>query len=106
MQSMVRMHQAMLWVHFGVMVLGCWLLASPWTLGYNEAGNWGVNVAQVTAERGLSPPASRAWLLTLSDMACGFALLAFGGLSLFFRHRWAQWGSCFTGLWLLAAPAA
>ncbi|HEY3699992.1 MAG TPA: vitamin K epoxide reductase family protein [Spongiibacteraceae bacterium] len=104
MQQMLAMHQQMLWVHFSVLLLGCWQLTAPAILGYNEAGNWGADVVRVMAERDLAVPALRAHWLTLSDMGSGVLLLAFGGLSLFYSQRWAQWGTCFTGIWLLFAP--
>lgn len=104
MQEMLRMHQKMLWVHFAVILLGFWCLTAPYILGYQESGNWGVAQARVMIERDLAPPDWRAAALTWSDMGSGILLIVFGSLSLFWRHRWAQWGSCFTGIWLLFAP--
>ncbi|HEX5738350.1 MAG TPA: vitamin K epoxide reductase family protein, partial [Hydrogenophaga sp.] len=42
--------------------------------------------------------------LMASDIASGALLVLFGGLSLFWRLRAAQWGTCAVGLWLLCAP--
>lgn len=104
MLQMLRMHQQKLWVHFAVILLGVWCLTAPAILGYAEPGNWGTDLARVSAERDLAPPEWRAVALTWSDRASGLLLIAFGTLSLFQRQRWAQWGSCFTGIWLLFAP--
>lgn len=94
----------MLWTHFSVILLGCWLIASPAMLGYLDPGNFGPRAYQVAAERGLAPPEARAQALRWSDIASGCLMILFGTLSLFWRHRWAQWGTCFTGIWLLFAP--
>ena len=104
MQQMQMMHLHLLWTHFVVVLLGGWLLASPFVLGYLDPGNFGPRVAEVTAERGLWAPEVRAQLMMWSDLASGVLLIAFGAVSLSYRHRWAQWGACFTGIWLLLAP--
>lgn len=104
MQKMLHMHQQMLWVHWVVILLGCWQLTAPFILGYAEPGNWGAGVARITSDRELASPALRAHWLTLSDVVSGALLILFGSLSLWYRQRWAQWGTCFTGIWLLFAP--
>jgi hypothetical protein len=104
MQMMYQQHLNKLWVHFGVIVLGCWLLASPAMLGYLEPGSWGPQVVHVTQERHLPLPDWRAHAMLWSDLVSGCLLIVFGSLSIFWRHRWAQWGTCFTGIWLLGAP--
>lgn len=106
MERMMEMHQQTLWVHFAIILLGAWCLTAPATLGYRDSGNWGTAVARVMVERNLATPEWRAEALAWSDMASGVLLVAFGSLSLFWRQRWAQWGSCFTGIWLLFAPLA
>jgi hypothetical protein len=104
MQMMYRQQLNKLWVHFGVIVLGCWLLASPAMLGYLDPGSWGPQVMRVTQDRHLAAPDWRAHAMMWSDLVSGCLLIVFGGLSLFWRHRWAQWGTCFTGIWLVGAP--
>jgi uncharacterized membrane protein len=59
---------------------------------------------QVTAERGLAPPALRMTWLGWSDMASGSLIMGFATLSLSRRFSWAQWGNACVGLWLLFAP--
>jgi hypothetical protein len=104
MQEMREMHLHTLWVHFTVILLGCWLISSPFVLGYTDPGNFGPRVAEITAERGLPSMELRAQLMMWSDIASGCLMIIFGGLSLFYRHRWAQWGTCLVGVWLLMAP--
>ena len=104
MLQMQSMHQNMLWVHFGNILLGFWLIASPWILGYAEESQVTQRVYEVTLERGLADPAVRGRWLAWSDTLSGALIVIFAGLSLFWRHRWAQWGSCAVGLWLISAP--
>ena len=104
MAQMMQMRQNNQWVHFAMIVLGVWCMTAPAILGYGEPGNWGVDLERVMAERKLMAPELRALALSWSDVASGALLVVFGSLSLFWRHRWAQWGSCFVGIWLLAAP--
>lgn len=104
MREMREGHQQTLWVHFAAMVLGLWLLTSPFTLGLTEPGNFGPRVMEVTQDRGLAAPELRARWLMVSDMVSGALIVLFAAFSLFWKHRWAQWGTCLVGLWLLTAP--
>lgn len=104
MQKMYVHHLNKLWVHFGVIVLGCWLIASPAILGLLDPGNFGPRVAQVTLDRHLVAPELRVLHMAISDIASGCLLILFGSMSLFWRLRKAQWGTCITGMWLLFAP--
>lgn len=71
-----------IWRDFANIVLGCWLIASPLTMGYFRAS------------------AKQAW----SDLLSGAAVVVLGVLTLFPRFDLARWGICFAGLWLLFAP--
>lgn len=104
MAAMQAMHGQMLWVHFAVIALGLWLATSPVVLGGLEAANVGVRVLEVTRSRGLPAIEARQMALAVSDVASGLLMVLFGSLSLRWRQRWAQWGTCAVGLWLLAAP--
>lgn len=104
MEQMRLGHMSRLWVHFGTIALGCWLLSSPATLGYLEPGNFGPEVARITAERNLAPPEIRAAWMMWSDLLNGALLVMLGTLSLSWRWRYAQWGTCLVGIWLLFAP--
>lgn len=104
MQMMVRQHRSMLWVHFLVVMLGFWLLTSPVTLDYLNMDVVDSGIARVTAERDLPPVEQRNVSMAWSDVISGILLIVFGTLSLSYRHRWAQWGNTFVGIWLLFAP--
>jgi hypothetical protein len=52
-------HSRYLWVWTTALLLGIWLLVSPFTLGYQNPSLLGERVAAVTADRGL-PPSSGA----------------------------------------------
>lgn len=75
-------HERMLWTRFGTLFLGLWLLAAPFTFGYNH-----------TPSR---------W----SDWISGFLLIFFGLLSM--KRKWSGWiwGGCLVGIWLQFAPLA
>ena len=100
------MHRAMLWPHYVAIMMGFWLIAAPFTLGYLREMAPDPSQLRVMAERGLSPFAHRAMLMTLSDVASGVLVVIFGLLSADSRRRfpWAQWANAFVGGWLLRAP--
>lgn len=70
-----------LWAHFVNLLLGVWLITSPFALGY------------------------RSNALVWSDVVSGAFVILFALLS-YSRRRgaWAQWANCFVGIWLLFAP--
>jgi hypothetical protein len=103
LQELRTSHANTLWVHFGNILLGCWLITAPAILGYSDS-DFAQRVFDITQERGLADPMLRAHWLMWSDMLSGALLVLFGGLSLVWRHRWAQWASCLVGLWLISAP--
>ena len=100
------MHRAMLWPHYVAVMVGFWLIFSPFTLGYLSEFSPDSNQLRVMAERGLSPFAHRAMLMTVSDIASGLLVVVFGLLSADARRRfpWAQWANAVVGGWLLFAP--
>ena len=104
MQSMRKMHFGMLWVHYFTIILGAWLLSSPFVFGSFEASGLSDAVWRVTAERGLADPAWRGAMLGRSDMISGLLIMLFGALSLSPRFSWAQWANAAVGVWLLFAP--
>lgn len=104
MQQMYDNHLQKLWTHFALIAFGAWLIAAPAVLGTLDPGNFGPQVLHVTQDRHLAAPELRAQRIVISDIASGCLLILFGTLSLCWRRRWAQWGACFTGIWLLFAP--
>lgn len=77
---MLRMHRKAIWGQWVSMFLGAWLVATPWTLGYeSQAMIW-------------------------SDTLTGLLVVGFSFLSLWPERAWSRWANCFAGLWLLFAP--
>jgi nucleoside-diphosphate-sugar epimerase/uncharacterized membrane protein len=103
---MVEDHRKMLWPHYLNLMLGFWLLTSPFTLGYMSNFVPDANQLRVMAERGLPAFELRNLLMTWSDVISGILVIVFSALSAnaWRRYPWAQWANAFVGLWLLFAP--
>ena len=103
---MVEDHRKMLWPHYLIMMLGLWLVASPFTLGYMSDFAPDANQLRVMAERGLPAFELRNLLMTWSDVLSGLLVITFGALSAnaWRRYPWAQWANATVGGWLLFAP--
>jgi nucleoside-diphosphate-sugar epimerase/uncharacterized membrane protein len=103
-RQMREQHFKLLWVHWLNILLGAWLLASPFAFGAFDGSGFSEAVLRVTAERGLADPAQRAAWLGTSDLVSGALIMIFGALSLSPRWSWAQWANAAVGTWLLFAP--
>lgn len=68
------------WPQYPIIILGLWLIASPFTFGYE------------------SP------LMTASDIVSGLLLLGLAAAVIVFQNGWANYANGFVGLWLLLAP--
>lgn len=105
-EIMVESHRNMLWPHYVNLMLGFWLLTSPFTLGYMSDFVPDANQLRVMAERGLPAFELRNLLMTWSDVISGILVIVFSMLSAdaWRRNSWTQWANAFVGLWLLFAP--
>ena len=103
---MVAAHREMLWPHYLSLMLGVWLLMSPFSLGYLNTFSPDGNVLRVMTERGLPSFEWRNLAMTWSDIASGILIVVFSWLALDAsrRHPWAQWANATVGGWLLFAP--
>ncbi|MBK5206160.1 MAG: NAD-dependent epimerase/dehydratase family protein [Polaromonas sp.] len=103
---MVEDHRKMLWPHYLSLMLGLWLLTSPFTLGYLSDFVPDANQLRVMAERGLPAFELRNLLMTWSDVISGLLVVVFSGLSANAsrRYPWAQWANAAVGFWLIFAP--
>lgn len=103
---MVESHRNMLWPYYLSMMLGFWLLTSPFTLGYMSDFVPDANQLRVMAERGLASFEVRNLLMAWSDVISGILVIVFSALSAdaWRRNPWAQWANAIMGLWLLFAP--
>ena len=79
MMQMVTMSH---WSQIPLLVLGLWLIVSPFTLGY------------------------RSVLLTWSDIISGILVIALGAIAFHTGRAWAAWANTFVGLWLAFSPLA
>jgi uncharacterized membrane protein len=68
------------WSQIPLLVLGLWLIASPFTLGY------------------------RSTLLTGSDIISGLLVVTLAATAFRTGRAWAAWANTFVGLWLALAP--
>ncbi len=103
---MLEDHRKMLWPHYLNLMLGLWLITSPFTLGYTSQFVPDANQLRVMAERGLPSFEWRNLAMTWSDVLSGVLVVAFSALSAdsYRRNPWAQWANAFVGFWLLFAP--
>jgi len=103
---MVESHRNMLWPHYLNLMLGLWLLSSPFTLGYMSDFVPDANQLRVMFDRGLPTFELRNLLMTWSDVISGILVIVFSVLSAdaWRRNPWAQWANACVGLWLLFAP--
>ncbi|MEO6624680.1 MAG: heavy metal-binding domain-containing protein, partial [Burkholderiaceae bacterium] len=103
---MVEDHRKMLWPHYLNLMLGAWLLTSPFTLGYLSDFVPDANQLRVMVERGLPSFELRNLAMTWSDVVSGLLVVVFSALSANAsrRYPWAQWANAFVGIWLLLAP--
>ncbi len=95
-------HARTLWCHFANVVLGMWLVASPFVFGLSQ--QW-MRAGDLVAPNGRGLAYSASWM-TLSDIAAGLLVVVFGLLSLSRDFGWARWSTAAVGLWVLFAPIA
>ena len=103
---MIDEHRKMLWPHYVNIVLGLWLAASPFALGYISDFAPDANVLRVMQERSLPSFEWRNLAMTWSDSVSGALIVIFSILaaSASRRFSWAQWANATIGFWLLLAP--
>ena len=105
-EMMRKDHRSMLWPHYANIVLGFWLIASPFALGYMSDYVPDANVLRVMEERGLPSFEFRNLAMTWSDVVSGVLIVIFSTLSASpsRRYSWSQWANAVVAFWLLFAP--
>ena len=104
--EMLQMHHRQtLWIYWLVVLLGIWMIAAPFALGYLNPGIW----VRPSGGRGVwfssdTHDALRATLTTWSDVVSGLLLVAFGWRALRPNRPVSLWICCFVGIWLSFAP--
>lgn len=79
--TMMLQHPTMeTWPQYPILILGLWLLASPFTFGYES------------------------FAMTASDLISGTLLIVLAALVLLRESGWANYANGLVGLWLLLAP--
>ncbi|MGI8892405.1 MAG: SPW repeat domain-containing protein [Bacteroidia bacterium] len=73
-------HRQISWVYFAIMVIGLWLIVTPFTFGYTGDA------------------------LIYNDILLGIAIIILSYLSLKPYNLWAQWIIVFIGLWFFVVP--
>ena len=103
---LVQHHRQTLWIPWTLVLLGVWLMLSPFMLGYLNEDLW----ARPSGGRGAwfaqteTYDALRAQLMTWSDVLSGLLLVVLGWRSLTPDRAVSRWAACFVGIWLILAP--
>lgn len=103
MEMMERRRIATLWCHFANLMLGVWLLSSPFIFGYFAIEPGDLDLPRLAGERALPEVGTRSLLMTWNDVISGVLIVLFSILSLR-RVSWAQWANAVVGTWLFFAP--
>lgn len=102
----VSHHRRTLWVPTLVVLLGVWMLSSPFTLGYTNLEP-SPDLVRVTQERLLDPVETRALRVAWSDGISGILLILLGlAWAAKPRRPVLPWTISIVGMWLLFAPIA
>ncbi len=105
MMMMHQHHRQTLWIYWTLIALGFWLIAAPFSFGYDVPKNW----VEPSGGRGVwfsdeLYTALRAELMTWSDILSGLLLVVFGWRTLTAGRPVSQWACCFVGIWITFAP--
>lgn len=103
MEMMENRRLSTLWCHLLNIILGVWVFSSPFIFGYLNFDATALDLQRLAAERDLPEVATRAMLMTWSDLISGALVVLFSVLSLK-RVNWAQWANAVLGCWLMFAP--
>ncbi len=99
-QKMLHMHHMQtLWVYWMIIILGCWVLISPFTFDYS--------IGTVSPSGGRSVWLSleqRIAFMKWSVIISGALLIFFGWRGLTPNRPVSLWVCCFVGIWLTMAP--
>lgn len=97
-------YEKSVWGRLLTILLGVWLITSPFTFGYES-----MSVAGSIPTTGISSKdpvviLERAHHMVNSDVITGVLVIIFGILSLSYKRIWPSWIVCFLGIWLQFAP--
>lgn len=99
-REMVREHhRKTLWIYWTLILLGLWILTSPFTFGYADHP---LQPADPSASP--LPMAVRIYGMFASDVVSGLLLVLLGWRALTPGRPVTLWVACLVGIWLTAAP--
>lgn len=105
-QMLEEHHRKTLWIPWALVLLGAWLVVSPFSFGYLNEDLWAVP----SGGRGawfadqVEHLSLRAHLMAWSDVVSGFLLIVLGLRALKPDRPVTLWAACFVGIWLVFAP--
>ncbi len=92
-------HEQTLWIYWLLIILGTWMLTSPFTFSY------GKDIVQPSGGRSIwLSDEMRVLAMQWSDIISGLLLIIFGWRSLTPNRPVSLWIACFVGIWLSLAP--
>lgn len=98
--QMIKAHHAnTLWISWLIIILGFWLLSSPFAYGYLRS-----TILPAAPDAAPFPLEWRRIGMLWSDLASGAFLIIFGFRCLKPERYLSAWGACLVGIWLNAAP--
>ncbi|MEE2772525.1 MAG: vitamin K epoxide reductase, partial [Bacteroidota bacterium] len=99
MKMLYMHHKQTLWIYWMLIILGAWLVISPFTFDY------GKDIVQPSGGRSLwISDSMRVLVMKWSDIISGLLLMFFGWRSLTPNRPVSLWIACFIGIWLNLAP--
>lgn len=105
-EMLAEHHRKTLWIPWTLILLGAWLVLSPFSFGYLNEDLWAVP----SGGRGawfadeIAHLSLRADLMAWSDVVSGLLLVVFGARALKPDRPISRWAACFVGIWLVFAP--
>ncbi|MBC5995085.1 vitamin K epoxide reductase family protein [Pontibacter cellulosilyticus] len=99
-EKMLHMHHMQtLWIYWMIVILGLWVLVSPFTFDY------GIGTVQPSGGRSVwLTLEQRIAFMKWSDIISGALLIFFGWRGLTPNRPVSLWICCFVGIWLTMAP--
>ncbi len=99
-RQMLHMHHGQtLWVYWMLIILGVWLVLSPFTFSYAQSAATPSGGREVWLSL-----SGRIAAMTWSDIISGVLLIVFGWRALTPNRPVSLWICCFVGVWLNIAP--
>ena len=99
MQMLHMHHMQTLWIYWTLIILGIWLVLSPFTFSYGKS----IVMPSGGREVWISDN-GRIMAMKWSDIISGLLLIFFGWRALTPNRPYSMWICCFIGIWITMAP--